>query len=93
MSPPTLKEGGLSPLHFSDVDTFQYALHTSEITAVGRLQKHCESKISKFSWGSMPPDHPRWLLALAFEAQLTVVEHSSPCPHKISGSVPILHIT
>ena len=48
----------------------------------------------------MPPDPPRWLLALAFEAHLpptnAVVEHSPPLltsisSYKISGSVPISH--
>ena len=66
--PPPTLLGGEPPLFFLNVNTFQYALH-------------CESKIHNF------PDaarHRNWLLALAFEAQLTlvytsaVVEHSLP---------------
>ena len=66
-----------------------------------QLEGTVSQKIPNFPGGaSMPPDLPRWLLALAFETQLTpisiVVEHSPPLlidmsTHRISGSVPILH--
>ena len=76
----TLKEGGLSPLHFSNVDTFQYALDNEKMQLEG-FRNTVSQKFQIFQ-GKHTPDPPRWLLALAFEAQLiptstsTVVEHS-----------------
>ena len=62
LSPPTLKDGGAEPPHFSNVYTFQYVLHNTT-TPQNYCQKASETlsesrKIQIFL-GSMPPDPPR----------------------------------
>ena len=78
--PPVLKKGGAEPPSFFKCVAILFSM----------LWKNCSQKASetlwvknsKFSWGCIPPDPPRWLLALVFEAQLTptttVVVHSPP---------------
>ena len=82
---PPLVRSGAEPSHFSNMYTFQYALYTQykEVSStVRRPRKHCLSlrvETFKFSWGSMPPDPPRWLLNCFLSLK------SEPPPHTYFG--------
>ena len=70
-TPPLWKMGGLSPLIFQMCILFSmpYTIQRSLKTTVRRPQKHSPRvEKSKFSWGSMPPDPPRWLFTIVLDA-------------------------